>query len=94
MTTTTLPGLVIAPAAAKRIEPVFLPETIHAPIAPAGDAQGIDEDPFHDPLLYGIGIVAIILLVIGVALGGLMHWGVMYHAPSWSANSFPPPVVH
>lgn len=52
------------------------------------------DDPFHDPLMVGIGIVVFLLAVVILALTGLIHWGVEYHMPPWNANSFPPPVVH
>lgn len=57
------------------------------------DASPTD-DPFHDPLLLGIGIVFVLLVVAILALTGLIHWGVEYHAPPWNAHSFPPPIVH
>jgi len=51
-------------------------------------------DPFHDPLLKGVGAAFIVLALVVLALTGLMIWGVQYHTPPWSANSFPPPIVH
>ena len=64
-------------------------EHFHAP----GSGTTTD-DPFHDPLLIGIGIVFIVVALVIVAMSGLFYWGSMYGAPSWGANSFPPPVVH
>lgn len=55
---------------------------------------GADEDPFHDPLMIGIGITFLVLALVIVALTGLIHWGVEYHSPPWSANSYPPSIVH
>lgn len=55
---------------------------------------GHNEDPFHDPLMQGIGIVALIVTILIFALTGLMHWGVSYHSPAWSSHSVPAPVVH
>ena len=52
------------------------------------------EDPFHDPLMIGIGIVAIIVAIAILALTGLFYWGVEHHIPAWSSQSFPPPVVY
>ena len=59
---------------------------------PGGDTA--TDDPFHDPLLLGIGIVFIVVALVILAMTGLFYWGSVYHAPSWGANSFPPPVVH
>lgn len=55
---------------------------------------GQDDDPFHDPLMIGIGIVALVVTILIFALTGLMHWGVSYHSPSWSSHSVPAAVVH
>lgn len=63
------------------------------PGTPMPESIGTD-DPFHDPLLLGIGIAFFILAVVILALTGLIHWGVEYQAPPWNANSFPPPVPH
>jgi hypothetical protein len=52
------------------------------------------DDPFHDPLLRGIGAAFIVLAVVVLALTALIIWGVQYHTPSWNANSFPAPIVH
>jgi hypothetical protein len=52
------------------------------------------DDPFHDPLLIGIGVMFIVVTVVILALGGLYYWGALYGSPSWSANSFPPPIPH
>jgi len=52
------------------------------------------DDPFHDPLLGGIGIAFVLLAIAIVLLTGLIHWGVEYRTPPWNANSYPPPIVH
>ena len=52
------------------------------------------DDPFHDPVLLGIGIAFVVVAIVTLALSGLFYWGTVYHAPSWSANSFPLPIVH
>jgi hypothetical protein len=51
-------------------------------------------DPFHDPVLGGIGIAVVFVCVAILLLTGLIHWGVEYRTPPWNANSYPPPVVH
>jgi len=61
---------------------------------PAATGGTATDDPFHDPLLIGIGIVFIVVALVIVALTGLFYWGAVYDAPSWSAHSFPPPIVH
>lgn len=57
-------------------------------------ASGADADPFHDPLMIGIGIALVMMGLVIVLLTGLIHWGVEYRTPPWNANSYPPPVVH
>ena len=52
------------------------------------------DDPFHDPLLLGIGVVFVLVAIVILALSGLLYWGNVYHTPAWGANSFPPPIVH
>jgi hypothetical protein len=52
------------------------------------------DNPFHDPLMIGIGIVFVIVALSILALTGLFYWGTVYHMPSWGSNSFPPPIVH
>jgi hypothetical protein len=51
-------------------------------------------DPFHDPVMLGIGIAVVVVTLAIMAMGGLYYWGVLYGTPSWSAHSFPPPVVY
>jgi hypothetical protein len=53
-----------------------------------------NDDPFHDPLMHGIAIVALFVTILIFALTGLMHWGVSYHSPGWSSHAVPPAVVH
>lgn len=55
---------------------------------------GATDDPFHDPLMLGIGIVFFIVTLAILALTGLFYWGVEHHVPAWSSHSFPPPVVY
>jgi hypothetical protein len=57
------------------------------------DAIGVD-DPFHDPVIIGIGIAFIVVAVLILMFTGLFIWGVQYHAPGWNVHSFPPPIVH
>ena len=52
------------------------------------------DDPFHDPLLGGIGAAFLVLALVIVMLTGLVIWGVEYRTPSWNSNSYPAPVVH
>jgi hypothetical protein len=52
------------------------------------------DDPFHDPVLGGIGIAFAVVAVAILLLTGLIHWGVGYRTPPWNANSYPPPIVH
>jgi hypothetical protein len=51
-------------------------------------------DPFHDPMMLGIGITVVVVTLVILAMGGLYYWGVLYGTPSWSTHSFPPPVVY
>jgi hypothetical protein len=60
----------------------------------APDNRNATDDPFHDPLMIGIGIVAFIVALAILALTGLFYWGVEHHIPAWSSHSFPPPVVY
>src|SRR5687768_2901584 len=99
MTTTTLPHVMIAPVREVRPRAVASPaapiEVRQTDVVRARDQSvGIDDDPFHDPLLGWIGLVMAIVIVLNLALGGLFYWGVQYQSPSWNANSFPSPVVH
>jgi len=57
-------------------------------------AAGTDEDPFHDPLLRGIGIVFVLMFVAIVLLTGLVHWGVEYQNPPWNSHAYPPAITH
>lgn len=57
------------------------------------DTEATD-DPFHDPLMIGIGIVVFVVALIILGLTGLFYWGVEIRTPPWNANSFPPPIVH
>jgi hypothetical protein len=59
-----------------------------------GSIHEPDNDPFHDPVLFGIGIVFVAVALVILALSGLWYWGAVYHVPAWGASSFPPPLVH
>jgi hypothetical protein len=52
------------------------------------------DDPFHDPVLIGIGIAFVIVAIVILALTGLFMWGILYDAPSWSSHAYPPAVAH
>lgn len=52
------------------------------------------DDPFHDPLTIGIGVVSFLVALLILALTGLLYWGVEIRTPPWNANGFPPPIVH
>jgi hypothetical protein len=52
------------------------------------------DDPFHDPLLIGIGVVFVVMAIVILALIGLFTWGNLYGAPSWNSHAFPPAIVH
>ncbi len=53
-----------------------------------------NDDPFHDPLMGGIGLAFLLVGVAILLLIGLIHWGVQYRTPPWNANGYPPPIVH
>jgi hypothetical protein len=53
-----------------------------------------DNDPFHDPLILGIGIAIVAVTLVMLAMGGVYYWGELYGAPSWGAHSFPPPAIY
>ena len=61
--------------------------------ADAGTSLG-SGDPFHDPVLRGIGLLFVFVGLAILALTCLVIWGVQYDVPGWNANSFPPPLVH
>jgi hypothetical protein len=54
----------------------------------------LDNDPFHDPLILGIGIAVIVVTLAMIAMGGVYYWGELYGAPSWGAHSFPLPAIY
>ncbi len=56
--------------------------------------MGLNEDPFHDPLMLAISVVFVVMLIAILAATGLIHWGVSYQSPSWSSHAYPPPIVH
>ena len=53
-----------------------------------------DDDPFHDPVVIGIGITFILVAVVILALTGLFTWGNLYGAPPWNSHAFPPSIPH
>jgi hypothetical protein len=53
-----------------------------------------NDDPFHDPVVIGIGIAFVILALVILALTGLFTWGNLYGAPPWNSHAFPPAVAH
>ena len=55
---------------------------------------GIDDDPFHDPVLRWIGAAFILMLLVIVLLTGLVHWGVEYQSPSWNSHAYPAAIAH
>lgn len=65
---------------------------VHHPDQPAA-SSGAD-DPFHDPVVIGIGITFIVVAIVILALTGLFVWGNLYDAPSWSSYAYPPAVAH
>jgi hypothetical protein len=56
-------------------------------------ASGVD-DPFHDPVIIGIGITFVIVGIVILALTILFTWETLDGAPSWNSHAFPPPIVH
>jgi len=52
------------------------------------------DDPFHDPVMAGIGIAFVVVAIAILALTGLFTWGNLYGSPSWSSHAFPPAVVY
>jgi hypothetical protein len=61
---------------------------------PVKSTAGIDEDPFHDPLMLVIGVAFVVMIIAILALTGLIHWGVEYQSPSWNSHAYPPPIPH
>jgi hypothetical protein len=54
----------------------------------------IDNDPFHDPVVLGIGVAVTVITMVIVALGGIYYWGSLYDIPSWGNHSYPPPAIY
>jgi hypothetical protein len=66
----------------------------HAAVPTAAPDIAPGDDPFHDPLLLGIGIAFVVVAIVILALTGLFTWGNLYGSPSWSSHAFPPAVAH
>jgi hypothetical protein len=56
--------------------------------------QDTNNDPFHDPVVLGIGLGLIVITLVILAMGGIYYWGTLYDIPSWSNHSYPPPAVY
>ena len=67
------------------------PVLAHPQVQPVPSAN---DDPFHDPVVIGIGIAFIVAGIVILSLTGLFTWGNLYGAPSWNSHAFPPAVVH
>lgn len=97
MTTTTMPGLVIAPVIDVRDSAKVSATSSTRPVAvtPRVQVDGVEDhdDPFHDPLLGFVGFMIALVVVLNLALGGLYFWGVEYQSPSWNNRSYPAPLV-
>jgi hypothetical protein len=52
------------------------------------------DDPFHDPILIGIGVAFVVVALLILVLTGLFTWGNLYGAPSWNSHAFPPAIAH
>ena len=57
-------------------------------------ARDTGDDPFHDPLMLGIGIAVVVVTLVILAIGGLYYWGTLYGTPSWGSHSFPAPSIY
>ena len=53
-----------------------------------------EDDPFHDPVVIGIGVALVVVPLVIVALTGLFPWGTLDGSLSWSSHAFLPAVVH
>jgi hypothetical protein len=56
--------------------------------------SGVNDDPFHDPVLRWIGVAFVLLIVAIVLLTGLVQWGVEYQSPAWNSHAYPPAIAH
>jgi len=65
-----------------------------SPRAAAIPADQIPDDPFHDGSLKFVGLALFVGSLATVILLIAIHAGSLYGAPSWSAASIPPPIVH
>jgi hypothetical protein len=52
------------------------------------------DDPFHDPIVIGIGVAFIVVALLILVMTGLFTWGNLYGAPSWNSHAFPPAIAH
>jgi hypothetical protein len=93
-----MPGLVIAPvggAGTTTVAPTAGVPQVHDVVRHRMEpVAGIGDDPFHDPLLGWIGLVVAIVVILNLAVGGILYWGVQYRVPPWNAHSVPPPIVY
>ena len=62
-------------------------ETVHAGTAP-------EDDPFHDPVVIGIGVTLVVVPLVIVAATGLCTWGTLDGSPLWGSHAFLSAVVH
>ena len=56
--------------------------------------QDTNNDPFHDPIVLGIGVAVIVITLVIAAMGGIYYWGANYDVPAWNSHSFPAPAVY
>jgi hypothetical protein len=65
-----------------------------SPRAATIPADQIPDDPFHDSRLKFVGLALFLGTVATLLLLAAIYFGSLYGAPSWSAGSVPPPIVH
>ena len=70
------------------LSPVVAPRAATVPL------DQIPDDPFHDAKLKFVGLALFLGTVATVLLLIAIYFGSLYGAPSWSAASFPPPIVY
>ena len=72
-------------------------QVIAPAVAPAAQIihdDQIPDDPFHDTRLKFVGLLLLLSILAGPVVLGAIFLGSSYGAPSWSAASVPPPIVH